>query len=147
MAMAPSTVRRPAHHRSPDPPGSPTLRVVAERHAARPRPRRSRVLGVLAAVLVVGSLLAVAAAHAYLTEGQVSLTRMQHQLQGALTAQRSLEVQVARMEDPSHIVSQAQQQGLTAPSQIGDLQPVSLSSQPPPPAHASTTVTVPVGGR
>jgi cell division protein FtsL len=70
---------------------------------------------------VLASLLAVGGAHAYLTAGQVRLARLQQQLESAQTTERGLEVQVAQLEDPSRVVNQAQQQGLTVPSQVTDL--------------------------
>lgn len=76
---------------------------------------------VLALVLVVGSLLLVAAAQAYLTQGQVRLAHLQQQLTNEEAQHRDLELQVARLEDPSQVVSRAQQQGLTVPAQVTDV--------------------------
>lgn len=66
-------------------------------------------------------MLAVGGAHAYLVQGQVHLARLQHELTSAQAEQRNLEVQVAQLEDPSNVVAQAEQHGLSAPSQVTDL--------------------------
>jgi cell division protein FtsL len=92
---------------------------------------------VLCGALVLCSLLMVVAASAYLTQGQVRLTRMQQQLTSELGHHRDLEARVAQLADPSNVVSQAQRHGLTAPSHVTDLPQVTVS---PPPA-ASTAPT------
>jgi cell division protein FtsL len=76
---------------------------------------------VLAVGCAVCSVLAVGGAHAYLVQGQVRLAHLQHDLTTAQTEQRALEVQVAQLEDPSNVVSQAEQHGLNVPSQVTDL--------------------------
>lgn len=108
----PLPARQPAGRRPP-------LRVVGPRRRRPQRARRSPL--VLALGTVLASLLAVGGAHAYLTAGQVRLARLQQQLDSAQSSERGLEVQVAQLEDPSHVVNQAQQQGLTVPSQVTDL--------------------------
>jgi hypothetical protein len=92
----------------------------------------------LCGALVLCSLLMVVAASAYLTQGQVRLTRMQQQLTSELGQHRDLELRVAQLADPSNVVSQAQRHGLTAPSQVTDLPQVNLT---PAPATASTSPT------
>lgn len=77
-------------------------------------------------MLAVGSLLAVAGAYAYLTQGQVRLTRLDQQLGNQLNRHRELELKVADLEQPSKVVSEAKQQGLVTPSKVTDLPPVSL---------------------
>jgi cell division protein FtsL len=94
----------------------------------------------VALVLVVGSLLAVAGAQAYLTQGQVRLARLQQQLTNEEARQRDLQLQVARLEDPSHVVGQAQQQGLSVPNQVTDLPLV-------PSAPSTAVATTATGGR
>jgi hypothetical protein len=71
--------------------------------------------------LVVGSLLMVVGASAYLTQGQVRLTRMQQQLTSELGRHHDLELRVAQLANPSSVVSQAQRHGLTAPTGVTDL--------------------------
>lgn len=118
-ATAPARTRRaPAPARHPGP-RRPPLRAVGPRRRRSRRTRRSPL--VLALGTVLASLLAVGGAHAYLTAGQVRLARLQQQLESAQTTERGLEVQVAQLEDPSRVVNQAQQQGLTVPSQVTDL--------------------------
>jgi hypothetical protein len=126
VATAPARVRRaPAPARQPAT-RRPPLRVVGPRRR-RPAPaRRSPLVLVLGTVLA--SLLAVGGAHAYLTAGQVRLARLQQQLDTAQSVERGLEVQVAQLEDPSRVVSQAQQQGLTVPGQVTDLPLVGAAS-------------------
>lgn len=119
VATAPARARRaPAPGRQAAS-ARPPLRVVGPRRR-RPQGARRQPL-VLALGTVLASLLAVGGAHAYLTAGQVRLARLQQQLDSAQTTERGLEVQVAQLEDPSRVVSQAQQQGLTVPSQVTDL--------------------------
>jgi hypothetical protein len=81
----------------------------------------------------------VVAASAYLTQGQVRLTRMQQQLTSELGRYRDLESRVAHLADPSNVVSQAQRHGLTAPSRVTDLPEVNLAQASP----TSTASTVP----
>jgi hypothetical protein len=81
----------------------------------------------------------VVAASAYLTQGQVRLTRMQQQLTSELGRYRDLESRVAHLADPSNVVSQAQRHGLTAPSRVTDLPQVNLAQVPP----TSTASTAP----
>ena len=99
--------------------------------------RRPAALG--ATVLVVGSLLATVAAHAYLTQGQIRLARLQQQVAVQINEHRDLELQVSQLENPAHVVVQAQQQGLGAPSQVGDLPQVPLGTPAAAPATTPTT--------
>jgi uncharacterized protein HemX len=115
-ARASAAVRAPAPSRAPAP-RRPPLRVVGPR---RRRPARRRPLA-LAVGAALASLLAVGAAHAYLVQGQVRLAHLEQQLTAAQDQQRDLQVQLSRLEDPSHVVTQAEQQGLTVPSQVTDL--------------------------
>jgi cell division protein FtsL len=93
---------------------------------------------VVSLVLAVGSLLSVADAQAYLTQGQVRLARLQQQLTGEQARHRDLELQVADLEDPSQVVNKAQQQGLTVPAQVTDLP---LVATPASLAHATAPAT------
>lgn len=116
-ATATRARRAPAPARAPQ--RRPPLRVVEPRR--RPPAQRRRKALWLSLALAVGSLLAVAAAQAYLTQGQVRLARLQQQLTTEEAHHRDLELRVAQLEDPSHVVSQAQAQGLTVPVQVTDL--------------------------
>lgn len=144
---APSPVRRA----QPGAVRRPSLRLV--RGVAQRRRRRGRTLTVAAVVIMVGSPLATAGAQAYLAQGQVRLTALQQQLATAVTRHRVLEQKVAQLEDPTTIIGRAQQLGLVAPAQIGDLAEVPLdqplpttapTASVPSPASPSTTVVDPV---
>jgi hypothetical protein len=88
---------------------------------------------VASAVVVVASLLTVVGADAYLTQGQVRLTRMQQQLTSASGRHRDLEAQVATLTNPSKVVSEAERAGLDAPTKVTDLPAVSLPAPTPEP--------------
>jgi hypothetical protein len=123
---------------------APRVRVAASRPAAaragqrRPAaaPSRRQPDGSLrrtaaaCATLVVGSLLAVVAADAYLTQGQVQLTRLQQQLSTQLGKHSDLEHQVAVLTAPSSVVGEAQGNGLVAPDKVTDIPPVQTPSAP-----------------
>ncbi len=87
--------------------------------------RRSSVW--LSGLLVVGSLVGVVLGDAMVTEGQVRLTNTQSQLSAAVAVQKSLQVAVAEKAAPPVVVSQAESQGLVAPSQVVDLPQVPLN--------------------
>jgi Tfp pilus assembly protein PilW len=82
----------------------------------------------VAAALVLGSLLIVAGVQAYMTQEQVRLTQVQAQLATQVGEHHDLELRVAQLSNPGHIVSAAQHQGLTVPTQVTDLTPVSFPS-------------------
>jgi cell division protein FtsL len=128
----------PAHGRRPR---RAPLRVVQEfSRPGRKRRNRTQLLGLAALALVLGSLLSVVAARAYLTQGQVRLARLQTQLDKQLGMHRDLELQVANLEKPANVLAQAQRQGLVVPNKVSDLPQVSLSS-PNSPTTASTTAS------
>jgi len=134
MAVAaPVRTRRAPTTRRPVLAPAPPRRDARRRGRAEARSSRrvGRPAAAGACVLVVASLLATVAAHAYLTEGQVRLARLQQQVAVQIDAHRDLELQVSQLENPAHVVAQAQQQGLSAPSQVGDLPQVSLGSPLP----------------
>src|ERR1700685_3754950 len=105
---APSPHRIPAGERPP-------LRGVGP-----PSRRRSswslRPTVVIAVTLVLGSLLFVAGAQAYLTQQSVRLAQVQAQLAVQVGQHRDYELRVAQLSNPSHVVRAAQKQGLTVPS-------------------------------
>jgi len=93
-------------------------------------------------VIILVSLLMVVAASAYLTQGQVSLTEMQGKLNTVLNQHHLLENEVAALSNPSKVVSQSQDHGLVAPTNVTDLNQVnpSVSSTTAPGAgHPSAT--------
>lgn len=125
------------------------LAVVEGRRGRSPRPRRHLV--VLALLLSVGSLVAVAGAHAYLTQGQFKLTRLQDQLSAQLGEHRDLELKVAQLEQPSNVLSEAQKQGLVVPSSVTDLPQVATSApatttEPATTSQAAATTSKPAKG-
>jgi hypothetical protein len=91
----------------------------------------------LSGLLVVGSLVAVVLGDAMVTEGQVRLTTTQSQLAAAVAVQKSLQVAVAEKAAPPVVVSQAEGQGLVAPSQVVDLPQVPLDVPLPVPDTGS----------
>jgi cell division protein FtsL len=124
MAAASAPRRAPAPNRSPDA-GRPRLQVVGP-PSRRRAPWSVRPTLLVAAALVLGSLLIVAAAQAYMTQEQVRLTQVQARLATQVGEHHDLELRVAQLSNPSHIVSAAQHQGLTVPTQVTDLTPVSI---------------------
>jgi len=139
LATAPERVRvAPVPARVPD--GFQRPRGAAEAPGRR-GPRWSlRRTAALCGAVVVASLLMVVAASAYLTQGQVRLTRMQEQLTSALGQHSDLEARVAQLVDPSKVVSEAQLHGLTAPTKETDLPEVTTPK-------TSTTSTTLQGGQ
>jgi hypothetical protein len=113
---------------------------AVEAPSGRGTDRTLRRTTVASAVLVVTSLLVVAGANAYLTQGEVQLTRVQEQLTAALGTHAALEQQVSTLGAPSAVVAQAQRHGLVAPQKVTDLPQVTV-----PLASATTTTAVPVG--
>ncbi|HUC38459.1 MAG TPA: hypothetical protein VMR97_15205 [Acidimicrobiales bacterium] len=135
MAQARSEARAPQRaHPLPPRERRPSLQLL-ERRGRRGRPRR--LAAVSAAAVAVGSLLAVTGAHAYLTQGQARLSRLQDQLSSQLTKNRDLELRVAQLEQPSNVMSEAQKQGLVTPSSVTDLP----QANPAPPAGSASTST------
>lgn len=79
-------------------------------------------------VLVLGSLLAVAGAQAYMTQEQVRLVQIQARLAAQVGEHHDLELRVAQLSNPAHVVGVAQGLGLTVPSQVTDLPQVTIPS-------------------
>lgn len=127
MAGAPATRRTSAPDRGLES-GRPRLWVVGPpNRQVRWSMRRAVVVAV---VLVVGSLLAVAAAQAYLTQEQVHLSQLQGQLTSVVGLHRNLELRVAELENPSRVESEAQRQGLVVPSHVIDVPASSVATVP-----------------
>lgn len=122
--------RRDAARRAPERRGASPRRPLRVVPGARRRGGRhgARAALVVAVAMVLASLLAVVGLQAYLTQGQVTLARLQQQQAAEITQHRGLELRVAQLEDPSEIVSEAQRDGLVAPTQVGDLPQVPLGS-------------------
>ncbi len=119
MATASAPRRAPAPGRIPGA-ERPPLRVVG------PPKRRRRAWSlrptlVVVVALVLGSLLFVAGAQAYLTQQSVRLSQIQARLAAQVSEHRDDELRVAQLSNPSHVVGTAQRQGLTVPRQVTDL--------------------------
>jgi cell division protein FtsB len=129
MALPASQVRARSSTRAPSsPPRERQLKVLA-RHRGHPRATSRHLTIVLAVSLAVGSLLAVTGAQAYLTQGQVRLTRLQDQLNAQLGQHRNLELGVAQLEQPAAVLSQAQKEGLVVPGNVTDLPQVNTGGR------------------
>jgi hypothetical protein len=141
IATAPQRVRAPESSRVPGL-SQPSRRAVEAPGRRGPRWSLGRTAAVGGAI-VLASLLMVVAASAYMTQGQVRLTRMQGQLTTVLGQHRNLEEQMAQLSNPSTVVSQSQSHGLVPPSNVTDLPEVNVSTA----TTASTTPTrhVPAG--
>lgn len=137
MATASAPRRAPAPNRGPDA-SRPRLQVVGP-PSRRRAPWSVRPTLMVAAVLVLGSLLIVAGAQAYMTQEQVRLTQVQARLATQVGEHHDLELRVAQLSNPAHIVGAAQHQGLTVPTQVTDLTPVSFPST----VTTHPTVTIP----
>lgn len=99
--------------------GAPPLALVTSRPARWTRRMRLALwAGSLVALL---SLLLVVGAYAYLTQGQARLAHMQDQLQSQLSTHQQLETQVAKLEEPSRVLSVASGQGLVEPQKVNEL--------------------------
>lgn len=90
----------------------------------------------LSGLLIVGSLLAVVAGDALVTQGQVRLSTTQQALVSALATQKSRQTDVAEKAAPPVVVSQAKGQGLVAASQVVYLPQVPLNVPLPHPGSS-----------
>ncbi len=102
------------------------------------------MLNVMSVSLVVAALLAVVVAQAFLTNGQVRLSSLQHQLSLEQSAHRQAELSVSELETPARIVGAATGQlHMVRPANVIELPYVSLSTPVPTPkvtpAPAATT--------
>jgi hypothetical protein len=94
-------------------------------------------------LVIVGSLLAVVAGDALLTQGQVRLSAVQAQVASAVAAEKSLQVSVAQKTAPPIVVGQAESQGMVAATQVVYLPEVPLGI--PLPAPHTTPLPAPAG--
>jgi len=102
------------------------LRVVANHQRRRLRSARRTVF--VALVIAVAAPLAVVAAYADLTSGQVRLTQLQQRLTAEQQQQTSLELRIARLEDPSTITAEARSQGMVPAGSVTDIPEVPLGA-------------------
>jgi hypothetical protein len=90
------------------------------------------VLNILSVSIIVASLLAVVVAQALLTNGQVRMSTLQHQLSLEQSTHRQAELAVSQLETPSRIVGAALSQGMVHPN-VTELPYVPLSVPVPTP--------------
>jgi hypothetical protein len=90
------------------------------------------MLNVLSVSMIVVALLAVVIAQALLTNGQVRMSTMQHELSLEQSTHRQDELGVAELETPSRIVGAALKEGMEHPS-VTELPYVPLSVPLPAP--------------
>ena len=146
--LADSSAAPSATRARPQPSGRPSgeapLRVVPK---ARRRPARRRWAPWLCLLILLGTLMSVVLAHAYLAEAQVRMTNVQSELSAAQAKHESEELKVSKMETPSRINAAAQQEHLSAPGQITQVPHVPLNKPiPSPKVSTSTPTTAAAGG-
>jgi len=147
LPLAPGTRRAPSRP-AERPDHQPDLRVVDPRPRRRRRPRR-HVTGVLCAILLTGSLMAVVIGHSVLAERQIRLTGLQSSLAAAQATERSRELSVAELETPARIVAEAENQDHMVPAtQVPQVPSVPLDhpERTPNVAGSSTTPQSAAGG-
>ncbi len=132
--LPPRSAPRPESSR----PRRPPLRVL-EPHRRRKQATRSvrRSTIWVSGALVVGSLFAVVAGDALVSEGQVRLATIQGQLAPAATAQKAYQVDVAQKTAPAVLVARAESQGMVANPHLVDLPYVPLDVPLPVPQTAA----------
>jgi hypothetical protein len=92
------------------------------------------VLNIISVSLVVAALLAVVVAQAFLANGQVRLSALQHQLSLEQSAHRQAELSVSELETPARIVGAATSQlHMVRPANVVELPYVSLQTPLPTP--------------
>jgi len=116
----------------------PRLEVVGPLPRHR-RIRRRRTAPIVAAALVVGSLMAVVAGHSVLAEDQVRLSNVESALSSAQATEREDTLQAAEGENPSRIVSEARRLGMVTPNGIVQLPHVPLGTPLPVPSLATAS--------
>jgi hypothetical protein len=123
---------------APDPrsaPRRPPLRILSP--STRPKRRGNRILVLVSALLVIGSLMAVVVADDVVAQDQVSLSAAQHQVTTLTNTHRELQVAVSVQHAPQAVVKTAEGQlGMVPAGQITDLPEVSLSTPLPVPQTA-----------
>jgi hypothetical protein len=124
---------------APDPrsaPRRPPLRILSP--TTRPKRRGgNRILVLVSALLVIGSLMAVVVADDVVAQDQVSLSAAQHQMANLTNTHRELQVAVSVQHAPQAVVKTAEGQlGMVPAGQITDLPEVSLSTPLPVPQTA-----------
>ncbi|HZQ29040.1 MAG TPA: hypothetical protein VFA94_15190 [Acidimicrobiales bacterium] len=121
----------------------PPLRVVSDEELlARARRRRNRLLVFLTALLVVGGLFGLAAAHVVLTQNQFKLEQLNRKADAEQAQYERQRLEVARLESPSRIVAAAQERlGMVPPPSVKYLTPAKGTTASVPSAGAASTGT------
>jgi hypothetical protein len=122
------------------------LRSVPSRkgRTTQRRPTRSRrLLSVVSVSMVVAALLAVVVAQAFLTNGQVRLSTLQHDLALEQSSHRQAELAVAELETPSRIVGAATNGLHMVHPSVTELPYVSLTAPLPTPNVTAAPATAP----
>ncbi len=126
-ATATASARRPAPAplTRPQPARRPPLRIVSPPDPdARARRRRRLLAGVLAGLACAG-LFAIVGVRVLLAQGQPTVDRLESQLTEAQTENQRLRLDVARLESPSRIVSEARSRlGMVPPATVVYLPPL-----------------------
>ena len=123
-------------------PRRPPLRLFEPAPRRRTGPNRLRRSTMwLSCLLVVGSLLAVVVGDTLLAEGQVRLAAVQQRVAAAEVTQKGAQVAVAEKAAPPVVVSQAEAQGLVAPTQVVYLPHVPLTIPLPVPRTITPAAT------
>jgi cell division protein FtsL len=126
IATGAVAAREIAPAEAPRPAPRPRLRVVDEaaRRAQLARQRRARLVLALVVAAVVGSVFALAGAHAYLVSGQGQLDRLNAEVAEARSHYSQARLQVAELGAPARIVRVAQDRlGMVPPAGVRYLAP------------------------
>lgn len=136
----PSAPTRATPHQRPAFQERPELRVVPRRR----REPRKWLAPAVAGAFVACSLLAVVVGHAELARGQVRLASIEASLTAAQTTHRQEALSVANLENPSRIVSEAENELHMLPAaQVQQVSHVSLTAPLPALKISSTTTPAP----
>jgi RNase P protein component len=112
-------------------------RAELERRRLR---RRCRAIFTLAALIVAGALLVVAAGQAFVAAQQVRLDRLEQQLATSVAKDQNLQLTRAQLESPSRILALAEHElGMVVPKSVTYLVPVEPSRTGAPAASRSAT--------
>ncbi len=142
-AAARRSAARAEPRATPGPSRRPPLRLFEAAPRRRPGTRRlRRSTKWLAALLIVGSLVAVVVGDTLMAEGQVRLSATQQQLAAAVAVQKAAQVAVAEKAAPPVVVSQAEAQGLVEPTQVVYLPHVPLDVPLPVPVTSPAVPSV-----
>ena len=130
MTAAPATARRiPGSRQAPQPQRRrrPRLRVVQRTRALTAK----RLTEIIAISILVVSLFAIVTGHAMLAQGQLRLGTLNNDLAREQSIHSATVLQVAALETPARISSEAGSLHLVQPTQILQLPSVSLAQPLP----------------